>query len=73
MIIESKDKNDLDDIKKNNNENNLNVILDKNRYNFNSKINLQLKFKDNVANRINHLKRKDRHKLIQEAFNNDDF
>ena len=73
MIIESKDKNDLDDIKKNNNENNLNVILDKNRYNFNSKINLQLKFKDNVANRINHLKRKDRHNLIQEAFNNDDF
>ena len=45
----------------------------RNKFNLNNKINLQLKFKDNVANRINHLKRKDRHNLIQEAFNNDDF
>ena len=73
MIIESKDKNDLDDIKKNNNENNLNVILDKNRYSFNSKVNLQLKFKDSGSNKINNLKRKDKHNLIKEAFNNDDF
>jgi hypothetical protein len=74
IIIESKNRNrnDSNDIKKNNNENtNIVAILDKNKYNFNNKINLQLKYKENT-HRYN-LKQKDRNNLLKDIFNNEDF
>ena len=74
IIIESKNRNrnDSNDIKKNNNENsNIVAILDKNKYNFNNKINLQLKYKENT-HRCN-LKQKDRNNLLKDIFNNEDF
>ena len=82
----NKNKNIPTDIKKNNslssnrinynnnnenNNNNLVVILDKNRYNFNSRINLQIKPKDN--NVFNNPKYKGKNTFLREVFNNDDF
>ena len=77
IIIESKNKNkiDLSDNRKNNNENtntNLVNILDRNKYNFNTKINLQMKFRDNSI-KGNNLRQKEKNNLIKEIFNNDDF
>ena len=75
IIIESKNKtkNDLNDNKKNNNENtNLSSIIDKNRFNFNNRINLQMKYKDNTS-RLGNFKQKERTNLIKEVFNDDDF
>ena len=76
IIIESKNKtkNDLNDNKKNNNENtNLSSIIDKNRFNFNNRINLQMKYKDNTSSRLGNFKQKERTNLIKEVFNDDDF
>ena len=74
IIIESKNrnKNDSNDVKKNNENTKYENILEKNKYNFNSKINLQLKFRDS-SNKINTLRHKERNNLIREVFNNDDF
>ena len=74
IIIESKNrnKNDSNDVKKNNENTKFENILDKNKYNFNSKINLQMKFRDS-SNKINTLRHKERNNLIREVFNNDDF
>jgi hypothetical protein len=74
IIIESKNrnKNDSNDVKKNNENTKFENILDKNKYNFNSKINLQLKFRDS-SNKINTLRHKEKNNLIREVFNNDDF
>ena len=74
IIIESKNrnKNDSSDVKKNNENTKFETILEKNKYNFNSKINLQLKFRDS-SNKINTLRHKERNNLIREVFNNDDF
>ncbi len=92
IIIESKNKNKNfpSDIKNNNslssnrinynsnndNINNLVAILDRNKYNFNSRINLQLKPKEN--NRINgniltNSKFRGKNTILKEVFNNDDF
>ena len=76
IIIESKNKNKnhSNDIRKNNNENtNLGVISDRSRYNnFNTKINLQLKFREST-NKFNNTKYKGNPNLIKEVFNSDEF
>jgi serine/threonine protein kinase len=76
IIIESKNKNKnhSNDIRKNNNENtNLGVISDRSRYNnFNTKINLQLKFREST-NKFNNTKYKANPNLIKEVFNSDEF
>jgi serine/threonine protein kinase len=72
IIIESKNKNknNSNDIRKNNNENTA-IISDKNRYNnFNTKINLQMKFRESPY-KLNNTKYKGNHNLIKEVFNND--
>lgn len=72
IIIKSKNKNknNSNDIRKNNNENTA-IISDKNRYNnFNTKINLQMKFRESPY-KLNNTKYKGNHNLIKEVFNND--
>ena len=93
IIIESKNKNKnfTSDVKKNNslssnrvnyyNENNANnivAILERSRYNFNNKINLQLKSKDNNNkvnnnNFLNNQRYRGKNTLLKEVFNNEDF
>jgi hypothetical protein len=74
IIIESKskNKNHSNDIRKNNNENtNYPVISDRSRYNnFNTKINLQMKFRESPY-KLNNTKYKGNHNLIKEVFNDD--
>ena len=86
IIIESKNKrNDSGDIKKNNNSiinsnrNNYNnentnfaMILDKNKSNLNTRINLQMKFRDN-SNKLNIQKHKGKTNILKEVYNNEDF
>ena len=72
IIIESKNKNknNYNDIRKNNNENTT-IITVKNRYNnFNTKINLQMKFRESPY-KLNNTKYKGNHNLIKEVFNDD--
>ena len=74
IIIESKNKNknNSNDIRKNNNENTA-IISDKTRYNnFNTKINLQMKFRESPY-KLTNTKYKGNHNLIREVFNNDEF
>ena len=92
IIIESKNKNKNfpSDIKNNNslssnrinynsnndNINNLVAILDRNKYNFNSRINLQLKPKENNiinGNILTNSKFRGKNTILKEVFNNDDF
>jgi hypothetical protein len=48
------------------------MILDKNKSNLNTRINLQMKFRDN-SNKLNIQKHKGKTNILKEVYNNEDF